>query len=886
MDDESTPPLSGFSSCVNTVLAFFRGRRKPIGNERSHEMCDDATVSVSEGERNAFICDPLDLTIGYPGVVIDYYVDDTPLSAFSDAYDSFEGTELDEQQFFLPALMVSPKDEPEPEPKRAPYVRSYPFAYPCNLFVLSAVMWSMYSVALVLKMGGFNWHEYSRGTYFSLFQSWNWRALLEWILPPSEPPDSGTDPLGYSLHDVMREQAWFDADDQVFYYEESDGEPLTPLPTTRSSRRARGKAKLLLLTLMAAMAKAESLPAISLVGDRKLRKQLRTCRNNQGVLDSTKLKPEEAVKVQQVLQAMPQGLLSDEDMKLIILDTGCSEIVSGFESDFLKGTLQKLSTPKAMDGVGGSLHATHKGLLRYEVITDNGELEVIEAKGYYMPELHCRLFSPQVYFQQLIEKGLGKGCLGIEYDKSTLEFPSGKKLTVGYESTVKLPVMHAFDSALETAEALAMGCVTAESNQNITRLQKVLLQWHFRLGHIAFGTVQWIGRQGWLGKLGEKMGSTSVKAPKCAACLYGKQERTPKQGSTTTPDSRGALKRDELTPGDLVFSDQYESRQPGRVFTRRGMSKSSETYCGGTLYCDAASGFIYVYHQVALTGAETVRSKVAFERDASTAGVSVHKYRTDNGVYTSQAFHDALEPEGDSTKSQGLSHSGVGGHHHNGVAEWGIKHVVRLARTMMIHAALRWPEVVNKDLWPLALSHAAYVHNHTPNTEHGFAPLELWTVTKSSHTALQTAHPWGCPVYVLEPKLQDGQKIPKWQPRSHRGQYVGASPVHASTVGLIRHLTTENISPQFHCVYDDFFETIDSTDEQEPAVWPELVVVQSFRSEFNDEDYVPQLPDEWLTPAELEAKYPRAPSQREMSRGIGAEAPRPPTETPNNTVEH
>ena len=165
-----------------------------------------------------------------------------------------------------------------------------------------------------------------------------------------------------------------------------------------------------------------------------------------------------------------------------------------------------------------------------------------------------------------------------------------------------------------------------------------------------------------------------------------------------------------------------------------------------------------------------------------------------------------------------MRHSGVGAHHHNALAETSIKHVVKTALTMMIHAALRWPEESDKSLWPLALDHAVHLHNHTPALSSGISPEEIWTRSSSSHSHLLNSHPWGCPVYVLQPKLQDGMKIPKWEPRSRRGQYMGHSPLHASTVGLVRNLKTENISPQFHVVYDDFFETVHSSDAEAPQL--------------------------------------------------------------------
>jgi hypothetical protein len=102
---------------------------------------------------------------------------------------------------------------------------------------------------------------------------------------------------------------------------------------------------------------------------------------------------------------------------------------------------------------------------------------------------------------------------------------------------------------------------------------------------------------------------------------------------------------------------------------------------------------------------------------------------------------------------------------------------------MMLHVPLHWPDVDDETLWPLALNHAAYLNNHTPNPVNGIAPIEIFSRTRSDCTALCLAHPWGCPVYVLEPRLTSaGGKIPKWQPRSCRGQYVGGPQFMLTTL--------------------------------------------------------------------------------------------------------
>ena len=80
---------------------------------------------------------------------------------------------------------------------------------------------------------------------------------------------------------------------------------------------------------------------------------------------------------------------------------------------------------------------------------------------------------------------------------------------------------------------------------------------------------------------------------------------------------------------------------------------------------------------------------------------------------------------------------------------------------------------------------------------------------------------------------------------------MGASPLHASTVGLIRSLRTNHTSPQFHVVYDNLFETVHASASEDPASGPDLFASSHFKSEFDDEAFVPTLPYEWLTPVDM-----------------------------------
>jgi hypothetical protein len=237
---------------------------------------------------------------------------------------------------------------------------------------------------------------------------------------------------------------------------------------------------------------------------------------------------------------------------------------------------------------------------------------------------------------------------------------------------------------MDSAKALALkGCVTDEVNQNLTSTQKLLLRFHFRLGHIGFQHVQWLGRQGLLGPEGVTMGNKSnLTVPKCTVCQFGKQGRTPTQGRRVTFADSGALSKDQVSPGQRIFVDQYESRSPGRTFASKGAS-SSLKYVGGTLFYDAASGYISIQHQHGFTASETIQAKIKFEQEASQSGVTISAYHTDNGVFNAQEFMKEIADKG-----QGIQFSGVSAHHQNGTAENGIKLVVRNARTMMLHVAL------------------------------------------------------------------------------------------------------------------------------------------------------------------------------------------------------
>ena len=70
---------------------------------------------------------------------------------------------------------------------------------------------------------------------------------------------------------------------------------------------------------------------------------------------------------------------------------------------------------------------------------------------------------------------------------------------------------------------------------------------------------------------------------------------------------------------------------------------------------------------------------------------------------------------------------------------------------------------------------------------------------------------------------------------------MGKLTLHASTVVLIRNLRTHNISPQFHVIYDNDFETVHSGDDVTPDSWPDLLILIRFKSDYDESNFVPEL---------------------------------------------
>ena len=518
--------------------------------------------------------------------------------------------------------------------------------------------------------------------------------------------------------------------------------------------------------------------------------------------------------VARINQAITTMNATPDDVPIVI-DSGASASITPILADFV-GDLERAPDTNLV-GLNNKIRIAGVGTVEWSITDYFGVTRLIRTKAFYVPDATIRLFSPQAFFQE--NDGQGK-CI-IEGRKTTLGLPDGSVLEFPYNCGSNLPLMllspdakvagaHYSDAAFlsNPFQLQAHLSVTSPLNQNLTPSQKELLLIHQKLGHSHFQWCQRLvarPRNGSNPILSTKtQGVSTCDAPVCTACQLAKQaRRTPGHSRTGhSPDS--VLRAGDLKPGDCVSVDQYISGLPGRLPHTYGKEKKKDRYKGGTIFVDHASGFIFHRNQVTLTDDSNIKSKKLFDQVAADYGVTLKKFLADNVPFGNDAFTRALDAVG-----QTIQFSGVGAHHQNGVAERAIATVTRWARAMLLHSVIMWPDQADLSLWPFAFDHAVYLWNNLPNRETKLAPVELFSGTRfSTYNHLQRAHVWGCPVYVLDPKLQDGKKIPKWNPRARRGQFLGYSPLHSTTIGRILNPRTGAVSAQYHVVYDDHFSSV------------------------------------------------------------------------------
>ena len=166
----------------------------------------------------------------------------------------------------------------------------------------------------------------------------------------------------------------------------------------------------------------------------------------------------------------------------------------------------------------------------------------------------------------------------------------------------------------------------------------------------------------------------------------------------------------------------------------------------------------------------------------------------------------------------------VGSHQQNGIVERMIKELSVGIQTLLLHATRLFTEAVSTMLCHLSFESSGHRYNsleideevNTP--EHKYSNVEFRILPIDYHT-------WVYPVFFLEFPLQGGPaRLPKWEPRSSTGVYLGHSPFHYGSVSMVLNTITGCVSPQYHVVFDGTFSTVEHMRKGTvPGNWKNLV---------------------------------------------------------------
>ncbi len=165
-----------------------------------------------------------------------------------------------------------------------------------------------------------------------------------------------------------------------------------------------------------------------------------------------------------------------------------------------------------------------------------------------------------------------------------------------------------------------------QSNVNLTPGQKELQLWHWRLG-ISMSCIQERmvpHRAKDENRLQDVMPCLITPAfktaatcpiPCCAACAVAHACCHP-TGATkllAVEEKAGILSANQYQVRDLVSMDQFVSGTPVWLFSGYERKIQHNWFHGGTIFNDAASGAIWVEHQVSLGASETICAKERFK---------------------------------------------------------------------------------------------------------------------------------------------------------------------------------------------------------------------------------------------------------------------------------
>ena len=203
--------------------------------------------------------------------------------------------------------------------------------------------------------------------------------------------------------------------------------------------------------------------------------------------------------------------------------------ISPSKNDFI-GPITAPSTITQLKGIAKGLRIEGQGQVRWSLHDSEGGLRHLTLPAYYVPKIRVRLLSTTSLLQTYDTE-----TIKVEAHQLTLSGVPGcgerTTVTARVNPDNNLPTSQAHrEKDLPQAAECLNSTITAvnDANVNLTKPEKELLRWHYRLGHIGFKRIQFLMRTGLLTRSNNKkhlhQAANKIEhPPKCAACQYGAQ---------------------------------------------------------------------------------------------------------------------------------------------------------------------------------------------------------------------------------------------------------------------------------------------------------------------------------------------------------------------------
>jgi hypothetical protein len=293
--------------------------------------------------------------------------------------------------------------------------------------------------------------------------------------------------------------------------------------------------------------------------------------------------------------------------------------------------------------------------------------------------------------------------------------------------------------------------------------------------------------------------------PKCLSCSENKGKKI------SHKQHRGSImKHDHHPRSNTSIGNVDGANVPGYTWQHKGRPMLKK-YKNFMLFIDHKTCLVYPSFQESKAISEVCRSKYDYETFTKRYTITIDSYHADNGAFRSEIFQKSID-----NNNQKLNFSGINAQWQNGLVERSNRTLCAAAQSMLNHTISRWDKTITAELWPFAIQHVSTIYNTTKrmSLDYELSPWEQFMGERSKLD--QTGmHPLLCPVYVLDRRMQEGTSPPKWTKRTTQTTqkvYVGHLHHYSKSVPMVWDPKTKVVSPQFHVMFNDNFDTVQAPD--------------------------------------------------------------------------